>query len=142
MKEMMRVAVMNGRQDVSIEQRPIPTPGPGEVLIRIRIAGVCGSDLHYYAEGKIGDIPVQTPFVLGHEIAGTVVALGADVQGLREGQLVAVEPGFPAASVRCADRATTTSARRCAFWPRRPTTAPSPNTWPIPRSGYSPFRRA
>lgn len=95
MKEMMRVAVMNGRQDVSIEQRPIPTPGPGEVLIRIRTAGVCGSDLHYYAEGKIGDIPVQTPFVLGHEIAGTVVALGADVQGLREGQLVAVEPGIP-----------------------------------------------
>ena len=47
MKEMMRVAVMNGRQDVSIEQRPIPTPGPGEVLIRIRTAGVCGSDLHY-----------------------------------------------------------------------------------------------
>lgn len=95
MKEMMRVAVMNAKQDVSIEPRPIPAPKANEVLIRISTAGVCGSDLHYYADGKIGDIPVQTPFVLGHEIAGTIVALGSNVQGLREGQLVAVEPGIP-----------------------------------------------
>lgn len=95
MEKQMRVAVMNGKQDVSIELRPVPVPGAGEVLIRIQTVGVCGSDLHYYAEGKIGDIPVQTPFVLGHEIAGTIVALGEGVQGLQTGDLVAVEPGIP-----------------------------------------------
>lgn len=95
MKEWMQVAVMNGKQDVSIELRQIPAPTQGEVLIRIQAAGVCGSDLHYYAEGKIGEIPVQTPFVLGHEIAGRIEKLGAGVQGLSVGDLVAVEPGIP-----------------------------------------------
>lgn len=95
MKAYMQVAVMNGKQDISIEQRPIPEPAPGEVLIRIQAAGVCGSDLHYYSEGKIGDLPVQTPFVLGHEIAGTIVQLGEGVRNFSLGDLVAVEPGIP-----------------------------------------------
>ena len=78
-----------------MERHPIPTPKAGEVLVRVKIVGVCGSDLHYYTEGKIGDVAVKTPFVLGHEVAGEIVALGEGVHGLHCGQLVAIEAGIP-----------------------------------------------
>ena len=92
---MMRIAVMNGKQDVAIEERAIPAPRAGEVLIRIRSVGICGSDLHYYGEGMIGGIAVQTPFILGHEVAGEVVALGEGVDTLAPGDMVAIEAGQP-----------------------------------------------
>lgn len=95
MKQEMRVAVMNGKQDISIEHRPIPAVGSGEVLIRIECVGICGSDLHYYAEGKIGEMAVKTPFILGHEVAGHVVETGENVTGVAVGDLVAIEPGLP-----------------------------------------------
>jgi len=95
MSEKMKAAVMNGRQDVSIETRDIPGIRDSEVLIRIQSVGICGSDLHYYAEGKIGEAEVCTPFVLGHEAAGIIEATGKDVGGLAVGDLVAVEAGIP-----------------------------------------------
>ncbi len=91
----MKVAVMHGKQNVSIETHPIPEPKLGEVLIHVEAAGVCGSDLHYYAEGKIGEMEVQTPFILGHEIAGRVVCCGEGVTEFSGGELVAIEPGLP-----------------------------------------------
>lgn len=95
MEKMMKVAVMHGKQDVAMEQRPVPSPKRGEVLIRIQTVGICGSDLHYYTEGKIGDVEVQMPFILGHEVAGVIEELGEDVRDLRVGDLVAVEAGLP-----------------------------------------------
>jgi L-iditol 2-dehydrogenase len=91
----MQVAVLRGVGDLVIEERPVPRPGPREVLVKVNAVGVCGSDVHYYEHGRIGDHVVRAPLVLGHEPAGQVVALGPEVTRLREGQRVSVEPGVP-----------------------------------------------
>ncbi|NLF01289.1 MAG: alcohol dehydrogenase catalytic domain-containing protein, partial [Anaerolineales bacterium] len=59
-----------------LDDIPQPEPGPGEVLIRVRAVGVCGSDVHYFIDGHIGDAVPDFPFVLGHEFAGEIAALG------------------------------------------------------------------
>jgi D-xylulose reductase len=69
--------------------------GPGDVRIKIAVVGVCGSDVHYYTHGRIGPFQVIEPMVLGHEASGTVIAAGAEVQHLKVGDRVAVEPGVP-----------------------------------------------
>jgi L-idonate 5-dehydrogenase len=61
-------------------------------VIRFGAGGICGSDLHYYHEGRVGDFPVREPMVLGHEVAGEVVAVGPNVTKIRAGQRVAVNP--------------------------------------------------
>lgn len=78
-----------------MEQRPLPTPGAGDVLIRVTSVGVCGSDTHYYRHGRIGDFVVNAPLVLGHEAAGTIVAVGESVDPSRIGQRVSIEPQRP-----------------------------------------------
>lgn len=70
-----------------------PTPKSDEVLVKLEYVGVCGSDLHYYETGRIGDFIVETPFILGHECAGTIVETGNDVKHLKVGDRVALEPG-------------------------------------------------
>jgi len=94
----MRVSVLRGVGDVALEERPVPEPGPGEVLVRIGSVGVCGSDVHYYDHGRIGPYVVDKPLVLGHEAGGEVVALGPDVDSLAVGQRVSLEPGVPCRS--------------------------------------------
>ena len=69
--------------------------GPRDVRIAVRNVGVCGSDVHYYEHGRIGPFVVTEPMVLGHEAAGTVVEVGADVTTLRVGDRVCMEPGIP-----------------------------------------------
>src|SRR5258708_25400365 len=71
-----------------------PDPGPGEVLVRLRAVGICGSDMHWYKEGGIGSSPAIYPQVLGHEPAGEVVAVGKGVDSIRAGQGVIVEPAI------------------------------------------------
>ena len=78
----MKTAVMTQLQHVEIQQREVPKPGAGEVLVKIKYVGICGSDLHYYESGRIGDFIVNYPFVLGHEAAGTVVEAGSGVTHL------------------------------------------------------------
>jgi L-iditol 2-dehydrogenase len=90
-----RAAVLHGPGDLRIEERPVPTPAPHEVLLEILAVGICGSDVHYYEHGRIGNRVVEQPLVLGHETCGRVVALGSDVSKLRTGQRVCVEPGVP-----------------------------------------------
>lgn len=91
----MTASVLVRRGELRTEQRPIPAPGPGEVLVRITSVGVCGSDTHYFTEGRIGPYVVDSPLVLGHEPAGVVVALGDGVANRSVGQRVSLEPGIP-----------------------------------------------
>ncbi len=91
----MQAAFLYGIRDVRIDQVPTPTPGPGEVLLQIAAVGVCGSDVHYYLEGRIGSQVVTDPIVMGHEFSARVAALGPGVAGLEIGQLVAVDPAIP-----------------------------------------------
>jgi L-idonate 5-dehydrogenase len=91
----MRACVIHGAKNLVIEDRPLPVAGDGEVLVRFGAGGICGSDLHYYHEGRVGDFSLREPMILGHEVAGEVVAVGAHVTGLSEGQRVAVNPARP-----------------------------------------------
>ncbi|MBN1317504.1 MAG: alcohol dehydrogenase catalytic domain-containing protein, partial [Anaerolineales bacterium] len=91
----MKAAVMEGPGVIRIEERPIPQPKPDQVLVRIGAVGVCGSDAHYYKNGRIGRYIVEKPLILGHESAGTVVEAESSVKGLQPGDRVAIEPGVP-----------------------------------------------
>ena len=82
-------------RDLGWETRQVPAPGPGEVRVQVRRIGVCGSDVHYYTHGRIGNFVVESPLVLGHEVSGTVEALGEGVTRLKVGDRVALEPGVP-----------------------------------------------
>ena len=78
-----------------MKRRAVPTPAPGDVLIRVSSVGVCGSDTHYYRHGRIGGFVVDAPLVLGHEAAGTIVGVGESVDTSRIGQRVSIEPQRP-----------------------------------------------
>ena len=93
MEGKMKVAVMLGLEKMGFEERDIPQPKDDEVLVKMEYVGVCGSDLHYYESGRIGDFIVKPPFVLGHEAGGTVVETGKNVTNLKVGDRVALEPG-------------------------------------------------
>lgn len=89
----MKVAVMEGIGKMGFEEREIPKPKDNEVLVKLEYVGICGSDLHYYETGAIGDYIVEPPFVLGHEPGGVVVEVGKNVSHLKVGDRVALEPG-------------------------------------------------
>lgn len=91
----MQLATLSAVATISLTQVATPQPGAGEVLVRLRAVGICGSDVHYYLDGRIGDAICDFPFVLGHEPAGEVVAIGEGVSGLAVGQRVALEPALP-----------------------------------------------
>ncbi|MEU6083005.1 NAD(P)-dependent alcohol dehydrogenase [Streptomyces sp. NPDC047108] len=91
----MRAAVLRAPRELVVEERPVPEPGPGQVLVRVEAVGICGSDVHYYEHGRIGDFVVRAPMVLGHEPSGTVVALGPGATRHEPGRLVSIEPGVP-----------------------------------------------
>jgi L-iditol 2-dehydrogenase len=77
---------------VRFHSTPVPTVDADQVLVEVAAVGVCGSDVHYFREGRIGDYVVETPMILGHEASGVIVAVGADVDATRIGQRVAIEP--------------------------------------------------
>jgi L-iditol 2-dehydrogenase len=85
----MRVLRLHGAGDVRIHEEPEPTPGPGEELVRVTAVGLCGSDLHWYEDGGIGESTVGEPLVLGHELGGVIAT------GPRAGERVIVEPADP-----------------------------------------------
>ena len=96
----MNAAVYLPETGITIEERAEPILEPDRLLIKVGAAGICGSDMHYYRDGHIGDWWVRQPHVLGHEFAGTVVAIGSGVNGdgmtcFREGDQVAIEPIIP-----------------------------------------------
>ncbi|TVY23450.1 putative D-xylulose reductase A [Lachnellula hyalina] len=88
--------VLNKPYEVSFEERPKPTvQTPHDVLIAVNYTGICGSDVHYWAEGGIGEFILKKPMVLGHESAGTIISVGESVKSLKVGDRVAMEPGYP-----------------------------------------------
>lgn len=91
----MKACVLRGARDLHLADFPDPTPGPAEVLVRLGAGGICGSDLHYFTDGGVGDFQLREPLVLGHEGAGIVVATGEHVSNVRLGDHVAVNPNRP-----------------------------------------------
>ena len=90
-----RACVLHAQEDVRIETIAVGNVGPLQVLVRIGVGGICGSDIHYYWEGGIGTIRVSEPIVMGHEVAGTVEVVGAEVTRVRRGDRVALSPSRP-----------------------------------------------
>jgi L-iditol 2-dehydrogenase len=90
----MRAAELIAPLTFRLTDMPIEDPGPGEVQVRIGAVGVCGSDLHAYAEGAVGSTPNVYPMVLGHEPAGTIVKTGSGITGLAVGDCGALEPAL------------------------------------------------
>lgn len=95
-------AVLYAPQDLRIENHSVPEAGPGQVLVRVEAVGICGSDVHYYEHGRIGDFVLESPMVIGHEAAGTIEAVGDGLPASRVGERVALEPGVPCgACIEC-----------------------------------------
>jgi L-iditol 2-dehydrogenase len=88
----MMVAELVAQRDFRLSEQPLTDPAPGEVQVRVGAVGICGSDLHSYVEGAVGDTPCVYPMVLGHEPAGTVVKIGSGVTGWAPGDRAALEP--------------------------------------------------
>lgn len=91
----MWAVVAHGAGDLRLEQREIPAPGPGEVAVSVHYGGICGSDLHYWRHGAVGDFRLREPLVLGHEVSGVVREVGAGVVDVKVGAEVAVHPATP-----------------------------------------------
>ena len=91
----MRVCVLHGARDLRLEERAPAQLGPDQVRLRVGAGGICGSDLHYYFEGRVGDFALREPLILGHEVAGDVVEVGPAVARVRVGDRVAVDPSRP-----------------------------------------------
>lgn len=92
--QLQRAVVLHGPKDLRIEERPFWPPSHNHVQVAVQSTGLCGSDLHYYLEGRNGDFALQGPLVLGHESAGVVTAVGPGVNNLLPGQRVAIEAGI------------------------------------------------
>jgi L-idonate 5-dehydrogenase len=87
--------VIHAPKDLRVEEIPAASLGPHDVQVRIEAGGICGSDLHYYHHGGFGTVRIREPMALGHEIAGTVEKVGAEVSRVSPGQRVAVNPSQP-----------------------------------------------
>ena len=83
---------IHAKEDLRIEPMDMPSPGPGEVLLQLGAAGICGSDLHYYFEGRNGNFIVREPLIPGHEASAIVAAIGQGVTRVKKGDKVAVSP--------------------------------------------------
>ncbi len=91
----MHAVVIHAPHDLRIDDLPQQQLGPGQVRIAVERGGICGSDLHYYHAGGFGTVRIQQPMILGHEVCGRLTELGAGVEGIEIGQLVAVNPSLP-----------------------------------------------
>src|SRR5580700_10823576 len=90
----MQVAELIGLRHFDVVDRPLTDPGPGELQVRVTAIGICGSDMHAYSEGSVGESPCTYPIVIGHEPSGVVVKAGAGVTGISAGDRGALEPAL------------------------------------------------
>jgi len=96
----MRVARVMAPNVIRLDDAVMPVPQSGEALVRITAVGICGSDLQYYTQGRIGELAFGAGHILGHEVAGVVEALGRDTDGPPPGTPVAVDPAIPCGGCR------------------------------------------
>jgi L-iditol 2-dehydrogenase len=94
----MKVVRLHGPGDVRVADEPVPVAAPGESLVRVTAVGICGSDLHWYAESAIGDAALAHPLVLGHEAAGVIA------DGPRAGERVAIDPSLACGACQTCER--------------------------------------
>ena len=92
--------VIHGKMDLRIEKVPLGVPGEAQVLVRAGAGGICGSDLHYYLDGGFGTVRIEEPMILGHEVSGTVEAVGSEVRKVHAGDRISLNPSRPCG--RCA----------------------------------------
>ncbi|ABL70255.1 MULTISPECIES: NAD(P)-dependent alcohol dehydrogenase [Paracoccus] len=117
----MKALVLEEKGKLSLRDFDIPgTLGPRDVRIKTHTVGICGSDVHYYTHGKIGHFVVEAPMVLGHEAAGTVIEVGAEVSHLRPGDRVCMEPGVPDPTSRAAKLGIYNVDPAVTFWATPP----------------------
>jgi L-iditol 2-dehydrogenase len=106
----MLAARLHGPRDLRVERVPMPgPPAPGQVLLRVKTTGVCGSDLHLYQDARIGDTPIDAPFIIGHEFSAVVEAAGPGAldgwhQPIAAGARVAVDPAQPCGRCELCDQ--------------------------------------
>ena len=91
----MEALVIHAPGDLRVEEFETAPLGPGQLQVRVRCGGICGSDLHYYQHGGFGTIRIQQPMVLGHEVAGAIEAVGPGVTGFAPGERIAISPSRP-----------------------------------------------
>jgi D-xylulose reductase len=92
----MKALVLKSKNQLAIQDMEFhETLGPDDVRIRVHTVGICGSDVHYYTHGRIGNFIVKEPMVLGHEAAGNIIEVGKNVTSLKIGDRVCMEPGIP-----------------------------------------------
>lgn len=94
MSNINRGLFLDSDKNLTIKDMPIPEPGAGEVLVKVAATGICGSDVRFYTDGKVGTFTVTTPVIPGHESSGIIAGVGKGVKKLREGDRVAIEPGI------------------------------------------------
>ena len=92
--------VIHAADDLRLDEQDAGELAPGEVLVQVGLGGICGSDLHYFRHGGFGTVRLKEPMVLGHEVAGTVMAVGPEVARLTAGDRVAVNPSRPCRNCR------------------------------------------
>ncbi len=138
----MKAAELYEHRHFRMAEAPITDPGPGEVQARVRAVGICGSDLHYFAEGGIGDTAAVYPSVLGHEPTGEVVKVGEGVSGWVPGDQAVLEPAIYCYHCEycltghynvCANLQFLSSAGAPGFF-REYVNLPAKNLLPIPKS--------
>lgn len=91
----MKAIVVHKKKDVRLDERTDPQPSRGEVLAKVRMGGVCGSDIHYYNQGRIMSYELKEPLVIGHEVSGEVIGVGPDVTAVKAGQQIGIHPARP-----------------------------------------------
>ncbi|MFH5183711.1 NAD(P)-dependent alcohol dehydrogenase [Paenibacillus sp. TAB 01] len=90
-----RRAYLDAEHTFTVVEEKVPSPKPNEVLVKIIANGICGSDIHFYREGRLGNFIVEQPYVPGHESSGIIEAVGSEVKGFTVGDPVVIEPGIP-----------------------------------------------
>jgi len=140
LKGKMKAAVLYRALDMRIEEVDIPQIGPNDVLVKIKVVGICGSDVHYYLHGRAASFIVKEPLILGHECSGVIIEIGSEVENLEVGQKVVIEPGFTCGKCRYCREGRYNLCRNVKFYGTPPydgvfseyAAAPSQNVYPIP----------
>ena len=96
----MRAFILHGKEDLRCGELPMPQTKTGQVLVHVRRVGICGSDVHYFSHGRVGNFVPKRPFALGHEFAGEVAETGNGVSRFSIGDRVVIDPSQPCAQCR------------------------------------------